>query len=257
MPFLFAAWLLSALNHEHDVKELEAQMLNPCIIVALELAKAGDLLRVVDCLDPQQCRLKVGQALFTRYGPSLVQQLQARGFDVFLDLKFHDIPHTVAQAVTAAADLGVWMITLHTSGGPKMLEAAVTALNSFKAPAPQLVGVTLLTSLHEDDLPRLGIPGSASQQVERLAALAKNSGLDGVVCSAQEARRLRSLCGSPFTLVTPGIRPEGSATHDQQRCMAPAPALAAGADYLVIGRPITQAVDPAAALREVQQGLQA
>lgn len=229
--------------------------LNQCIIVALELAEIGALFRLVECLNPQACRLKVGKALFTRHGPSLVQQLQRRGFEVFLDLKFHDIPHTVAQAVTAAADLGVWMITLHASGGPKMLEAAVAALNSFKAKAPQLVGVTLLTSLHEDDLPLLGITGSASQQVERLAVLAKNCGLDGVVCSAQEARQLRSLCGTPFTLVTPGIRLEDSDAHDQQRLMAPGPALAAGADYLVIGRPITQAVDPAAALRELQQAL--
>lgn len=230
-------------------------MLNQCIIVALELAEPEALFRLVESLNPQACRLKVGKALFTRYGPSLVQQLQTRGFDVFLDLKFHDIPQTVAQAVTAAADLGVWMITLHASGGPKMLEAAVTALNSFKGKAPQLVGVTLLTSLQTDDLPLLGITGSASQQVERLAALAKNCGLDGVVCSAQEARQLRSLCGTPFTLVTPGIRLEGTAAHDQQRLMAPGPAIAAGADYLVIGRPITQAVDPAAVLREVQQAL--
>jgi orotidine-5'-phosphate decarboxylase len=227
-------------------------LVKQCIIVALELAESGALFQLVDSLDPQKCRLKVGKALFTRYGPSLLRQLQARGFDIFLDLKFHDIPHTVAQAVTAAADLGVWMITLHTSGGPKMLEAAVMALNSFNAPVPHLVGVTLLTSLNEDDLPLLGMTGSVSQQVERLASLAKNCGLDGVVCSAQEARRLKVLCGSAFMLVTPGIRAEGLAVQDQQRLMTPQRAIEAGADYLVIGRPITQAVDPAAALEEVQ-----
>lgn len=230
-------------------------LVNKCIIIALEWVEPGPLFRLVESLNPQECRLKVGQALFTQHGPSLVKQLQARGFDVFLDLKFHDIPQTIAQAVAAAADLGVWMLTLHIGGGHKMLEAAVGALRSFKTQAPQLVGVTLLTSLHEEDLPLLGITGSPLQQVERLAMLAKNCGLDGVVCSAQEAHRLRSLCGIPFTVVTPGIRPAGAAAHDQQRVMTPEAALAAGADYLVIGRPITQAVDPAAALREVQQAL--
>ncbi|MEW9823892.1 MAG: orotidine-5'-phosphate decarboxylase [Candidatus Symbiodolus clandestinus] len=230
-------------------------MLNPQIIVALELVKENDLFKIIDQLDPRQCRLKVGKALFTQYGPALIQQLQSRGFEIFLDLKFHDIPHTVAQAVIAAADCGVWMLTLHAGGGEAMLRAAVAALQGRER-APLLIAVTVLTSLQDSDLRPLGMVGTVSQQVDRLANLAQQSGMSGVVCSAQEAKQLKARLGDRFILVTPGIRPHNVAAQDQRRLMTPAQAVANGADYLVIGRPITQAFDPAAALQQIQHSIE-
>jgi orotidine-5'-phosphate decarboxylase len=201
-------------------------------------------------VSPQRCRLKIGLELFTAAGPEFVRRVVERGFDVFLDLKFHDIPNTAARACARAAELGVWMINVHTLGGPAMMRAARDAVN--RAPRrPLLIGVTMLTSHDEQDLSPLGVGGSLAAQVRRLAGLARDSGLDGVVCSAQEARDLRTHCGRDFVLVTPGIRPAGSGKGDQQRVMTPAQAIAEGSDYLVVGRPITEAPDPAAALEAI------
>jgi len=224
---------------------------DPRIIVALDYAEASQAQAVVARLHPSACRLKVGKELFTHGGPVLVEKMLMQGFQVFLDLKFHDIPHTVAQACKAAAELGVWMVNVHTLGGRKMLEAAREAVES-SSQRPLLIGVTMLTSLEDEDLRDIGIASTVEDQVIRLAGLAQQAGLDGVVCSAQEARSLRMRCGPGFCLVTPGIRPAGAATQDQRRVMGPAEALRAGADYLVIGRPITQAPDPHAALMAIQ-----
>lgn len=202
-------------------------------------------------LDPSLCRVKVGKELFTVAGPQLVRDLVARGFQVFLDLKFHDIPNTVAAAVRAAAGLGVWMVNVHASGGARMMEAAVEALQSFGDSRPLLIGVTVLTSTAAEELAVVGVERGLEEQVLALASLAKDSGLDGVVCSAREAQALRGLCGADFALVTPGIRPAGAAADDQRRIVTPAQALEWGADYLVIGRPITAAADPMAALRQI------
>lgn len=229
---------------------------DPRIIVALDFAEPARAVDLLARLNPGLCRIKVGKELFTRGGPALVEQATARGFAVFLDLKFHDIPNTVAQACKAAADLGVWMVNVHTLGGRKMLEAASAAVAS-SANRPLLIGVTLLTSLDAQDLRDIGIAATVEEQVVRLAALAQRSGLDGVVCSAREARSLRARFGPDFCLVTPGIRPAGAASQDQSRTMAPAAALHAGADYLVIGRPITQAPDPLAALEAIQAEISA
>ena len=222
----------------------------PRIIVALDYPDAARALAMAGRLDPRQCRVKVGKELFTRAGPELVRQLASRGFDVFLDLKFHDIPHTVAQAVKAAAELGVWMVNVHALGGRAMLQAARAALADLSQP-PLLIAVTVLTSLDENELHEVGLGGAVEDNVNRLAALAQQAGLDGVVCSAREARSLRARFGPRFQLVTPGIRPGGADLNDQKRSMTPAEALRAGSDYLVIGRPITQAGDPAAALEAV------
>jgi len=223
----------------------------PRILVALDFAEVSQALAVVARLHPSACRLKVGKELFTRGGPALVEKMLMQGFQVFLDLKFHDIPHTVAQACKAAAELGVWMVNVHTLGGRRMLEAAREAVENT-AQRPLLIGVTLLTSLDDGDLRDIGIGGTVEEQVLRLTGLAQQSGLDGVVCSAQEARSLRMRFGPGFCLVTPGIRPTGAATQDQRRVMTPLEALRAGSDYLVIGRPITQASDPHAALMAIQ-----
>ena len=203
----------------------------------------------------QLCKLKVGKELFVAAGPVFVQELVAQGYDVFLDLKFHDIPNTVAQACKAAARLGVWMMNVHASGGPRMMLAAREALESLPAQQrrPLLIAVTVLTSMGADELNAIGIATDAAQQVTRLARLTHAAGLDGVVCSAQEARVLRQTLGPDFCLVTPGIRPAGSAAGDQTRILTPQQALQAGADYLVIGRPITQAADPLAALIAIAQ----
>lgn len=219
----------------------------PRVIVALDYPEAGPALALAGRLDPTLCRLKVGKELFTAAGPSLVEALQMHGHEVFLDLKFHDIPNTVAGAVRAAAGLGVWMVNVHASGGRRMLEAARAALDGTTRP-PLLIAVTVLTSLERADLAETGLDVDPAVQVDRLARLTHDCGLDGVVCSAQEAPRLRTACGPGFRLVTPGIRPASDAAGDQRRVMTPAAALAAGADYLVIGRPITGAADPAAAL---------
>ncbi|MBZ0332851.1 orotidine-5'-phosphate decarboxylase [Marinobacter sp. AL4B] len=224
---------------------------DPKIIVALDFPSQDPALALVDQLDPEKCRLKVGKELFTRSGPQLVKALQGRGFDVFLDLKFHDIPNTTSSAVAAAADLGVWMVNVHASGGEKMMVACRERLESFGADKPLLIAVTVLTSMSADDLAGIGITDSPEVHVSRLAALTKNCGLDGVVCSAQEAPRLKAEQGTDFQLITPGIRPLSADKGDQQRIMTPTDALAAGSDYLVIGRPITKAADPLAALEAI------
>ncbi|MDX1755661.1 MAG: orotidine-5'-phosphate decarboxylase [Marinobacter sp.] len=226
---------------------------DPKIIVALDFPSEGPALALVDTLNPELCRLKVGKELFTRSGPQFVRAIQDRGFEVFLDLKFHDIPNTTSAAVAAAADLGVWMVNVHAAGGAKMMEACRARLESFGTDRPLLIAVTVLTSMAAEDLQGIGIAASPQEQVSRLAALTARCGLDGVVCSAQEAPILKREQGVDFTLVTPGIRPLSAAKGDQQRVMTPADALAAGSDYLVIGRPITQAADPLAALEAIHQ----
>ncbi|KAA9002026.1 orotidine-5'-phosphate decarboxylase [Affinibrenneria salicis] len=221
------------------------------IIVALDYADRHAALSFADRIDPRDCRLKIGKEMFTLFGPQLVRDLQLRGFDVFLDLKFHDIPNTAARAVAAAADLGVWMVNVHASGGARMMTAAKAALLPFGADAPLLIAVTVLTSMESGDLQDLGISLSPADYAERLARLTRDCGLDGVVCSAHEAQRLKQACGQSFQLITPGIRPAGSAAGDQRRIMTPQQARDAGVDYMVIGRPITQSADPAATLREI------
>lgn len=220
------------------------------VIVALDYPAAEPALDLAKRLSPQLCRLKVGKELFTRCGPQLVEQLQALDYDVFLDLKFHDIPNTVAGAVRVAAELGVWMVNVHAGGGRRMMEAAVDALQSFSS-KPLLIGVTVLTSMSDEDLRELGYTESPRQRVLRLAALAAQSGLDGVVCSAMEASELRQARGEDFCLVTPGIRLAGDAADDQRRVVTPLDAAAMGADFLVIGRSVTGAEDPQVALRRV------
>lgn len=225
------------------------------ILVALDYDNKNHALQLIEKLDPNMCRLKVGKEMFTLFGPQLVKDIHDRGFDLFLDLKFHDIPNTVAKAVAAAAELGVWMTNLHASGGLAMMEAAKKALLPYGDKAPMLIAVTVLTSMSDDDLKLLGINVPAFEHVQRLAKLTQQAGLDGVVCSAQEATALKSLLGHDFKLVTPGIRPVGSDAGDQHRVMTPPQAIAAGSDYLVIGRPITKAADPLAALQAIHQSL--
>lgn len=222
----------------------------PRIIVALDYPQAAPALALAQRLDPSLCRLKVGKELFTAAGPQLVEALQRRGFEVFLDLKFHDIPNTVAQACKAAAAMGVWMVNVHALGGKRMMEAAREALANV-ANRPRLIAVTILTSMAQDDLHGIGVNASPAQMVQLLARLAHDSGLDGVVCSAQEAAQLRRQHGDDFLLVTPGIRPANAAADDQARIMTPRAALEAGSSHLVIGRPITQAPDPLAALQAI------
>ncbi|TAJ77671.1 MAG: orotidine-5'-phosphate decarboxylase [Gallionellaceae bacterium] len=225
-------------------------MNDPKIIVALDYPDAASALALVARIDPALCRLKVGKELFTAAGPQLVAQLQQRGFEIFLDLKFHDIPNTTAQACKAAATLGVWMVNVHASGGRRMMEAAREGLANFARP-PKLIAVTVLTSMAQADLVELGIAVTPAEQVSRLAGLTQASGLDGVVCSAQEAELLRRQCGDKFCLVTPGIRPAAASADDQSRIMTPRAALEKGASYLVIGRPITRAADPLLALQQI------
>ncbi|MXZ32044.1 MAG: orotidine-5'-phosphate decarboxylase [Gammaproteobacteria bacterium] len=221
------------------------------IIVALDFATEKEVLRLLDRLDPDNCRVKIGKELFTSCGPTLVKKVGKRGFEIFLDLKFHDIPNTVAGAVRAAAlELGVWMLNVHASGGKAMLEAAAGALAGADCRRPHIIGVTVLTSLNDRDLSQLGVQGGSREQVVRLARLCLESHLGGVVCSAGEVATLRKELPREFLLVTPGIRRPGDARGDQKRVMGPAEAVAAGADYLVVGRPITRAEDPQAALSE-------
>ncbi|MGE0558499.1 MAG: orotidine-5'-phosphate decarboxylase [Burkholderiales bacterium] len=222
----------------------------PRIIVALDYADAPEALGLAQRLDPVRCRVKVGKELFTAAGPGLVEQLVDRGFDVFLDLKYHDIPNTVAAACKAAAALGVWMLNVHASGGSAMMQTARAALDGLQQP-PLLIAVTVLTSLGADDLRDIGHAEGPQALAERLAKLAVACGLDGVVCSAQEAKTLRQACGQDFRLVTPGIRLADAAQDDQKRIMTPALAVANGADYLVIGRPITRAADPLAVIDRI------
>ena len=221
------------------------------VIIALDYEKEADALALVDQLDPQNCRLKVGKEMFTTLGTNFVKQLHSRHFDVFLDLKFHDIPNTVARAVRSAADLGVWMVDLHASGGLRMMEEAKKILEPYGKDAPLLIGVTVLTSMEDLDLLQIGINASPMEQVIRLAHLTQRAGLDGVVCSPQEVEILRRNCGENFLLVTPGIRPIGADFGDQRRVMTPAAAIRSGSDYLVIGRPITQAENPAEVLKAI------
>jgi len=224
------------------------------VIVALDYDNQHDALALAEQLDPTQCRLKVGKELFTVAGPIVVQRLISGGFDVFLDLKFHDIPNTVAKAVGAAADLGVWMTNVHASGGSRMMRAAKQVLEG-KDSNMLLIGVTVLTSMDDTDLTEIGIQRSASDQVLHLARLAKDSGLDGVVCSAQEASSLKAQLGQDFQLITPGIRLEGNAADDQRRIVTPADAVAMGSDFLVIGRPITQAIEPLKILLDINRSI--
>ena len=226
------------------------------IIVALDYPSADAALQLVGQLSPELCRLKVGKELFTRAGPQLVESLVGQGFDVFLDLKFHDIPNTVASACHAAADLGVWMLNVHALGGARMLEAAREGV-SRAGHSPLLIAVTILTSMDETDLAAVGLAGSPLENVMRLARLAQHSGLDGIVCSSREVTPLRAELERDFKLVTPGIRPAGSQADDQRRIMTPVDAVSNGSDYLVIGRPVTQADDPVGVLRTINSELPA
>ncbi len=226
------------------------------IIVALDFDSVEEAVDLAERLDPNLCRVKVGNELFTRGGPAMVRNLQERGFEVFLDLKYHDIPNTVAAAVRAAADLGVWMVNVHAGGGSRMMQAAREAL-AGRAQRPLLIGVTVLTSMSSEDLAELGYTESPEQRVLRLATMVQECGLDGVVCSAQESAALRAHCGSNFKLVTPGIRLAGDDAGDQRRVVTPVDAMAAGSDYLVIGRSITRAVEPITTLQGIHADLSA
>jgi orotidine-5'-phosphate decarboxylase len=231
------------------------------IIVGLDFADARSALAVVDRMDPARCAVKIGKELFTAEGPSIVRECVARGFRVFLDLKFHDIPNTVAKACAAATRLGVWMLNVHAAGGAAMLAAARDAVERTARDGgrekPLLIGVTVLTSMLAADLAATGVDDSPATQVLRLARLVQANGLEGVVCAAHEAAMLRGACGPAFKLVTPGIRPAGTDSNDQARVSTPEEALRAGADYLVIGRPIAQAADPRRALEAILQTIEA
>ena len=220
---------------------------DPKIIVALDYADAASALKLVNQLDPALCRLKVGKELFTAVGPQFIEQLSRANFGVFLDLKFHDIPNTVAKACSAASNLGVWMLNVHASGGLEMMEAARTAVNASSA-KPLLIAVTVLTSMNQQQLNQIGVVGDLATHVLNLAKLTQQAELDGVVCSALEASMLRQKLGTEFCLVTPGIRPANANQDDQSRVVTPKDALNMGASYLVIGRPITLATDPLQAL---------
>ena len=229
-------------------------MSDPKVIVALDFPEVESAAALVNQLDPSMCRLKVGKELFVRGGPQFVETIQSKGFDVFLDLKFHDIPNTVAAACRAAADLGVWMVNVHAMGGLKMMQAAKEAIANHEN-KPRLIAVTILTSMDSSDLQGVGISGEPADNVDRLAALAEIAGIDGVVCSALEASRLREARSDDFILVTPGIRPANADVNDQKRIMTPEKAIDAGASYLVIGRPITQAENPLAVLKQINNDL--
>ena len=228
---------------------------DPKIVVALDYPTASLANEMVSQLDPSRCRLKVGKELFTRSGPQFVESLHSKGFEVFLDLKFHDIPNTTAKACQAAAEMGVWMVNVHASGGQKMMSAARNAIEDCSH-HPILIAVTVLTSMSQDDLAEIGLDIAPQEQVIRLASLAKLSGMDGVVCSAQEAALLRQQWDSAC-LVTPGIRPTWSSKGDQVRVMTPTDAIDHGASYLVIGRPITGAENPMEALARIEQEIAA
>ncbi|WP_051221940.1 orotidine-5'-phosphate decarboxylase [Neptunomonas japonica] len=227
------------------------------IIVALDYPTVEQALVMADQLDPMRCRLKVGKELFTRGGPTIVEQLQRKGFEVFLDLKFHDIPNTTAKAVRAAGELGVWMVNVHATGGRRMMEAARNELSQVKNNKTLLIAVTVLTSMEREDLQEVGLDLDPLDHVKRLAALTESCGLDGVVCSAQEVTPLRTIISPEFSLVTPGIRPADSVAGDQRRIMTPSEALQAGSTYLVIGRPITQAEKPLLALELIEKEIAA
>jgi len=227
------------------------------IIVALDYDSHDEAVAMARCLDPARCRVKVGKELFTSAGPQLVAALHDLGFEVFLDLKFHDIPNTVAKAVLAAAKMGVWMVNVHASGGSEMMQTTLNMLRAKGGHQPILIAVTVLTSMDAQGLSETGIAQSPAERVLQLAELTKVSGFEGVVCSAQEAQLLKQKLGSEFILVTPGIRPAFATAGDQKRVMTPADAIRAGSDYLVIGRPITQADDPMMALAQIEAELAA
>lgn len=230
--------------------------MDPKVLVALDFADAQSALLFVEGLDSSYCRLKVGKELFAIAGPEFVKLLIDKGFDVFLDLKYHDIPNTVAKAVQAAARMGVWMVNVHALGGRKMMQSAQQAIAELDLPKkPLLIAVTILTSMEQEDLQEIGLSGTPGENVMRLARLAQDSGLDGVVCSAQEAEELREALGETFCLVTPGIRPQGSEVNDQKRIMTPKNAVDAGSSYLVVGRPITQSANPLQVLKEINQSI--
>ena len=224
------------------------------VIVALDFPTVDPAMQFVDRVNPDLCKLKIGKELFTRAGPHLVEKLVKQGFDVFLDLKFHDIPNTVAAACRVACDLGVWMLNVHALGGREMMQAAKEAIEKSSY-QPRLIAVTILTSMNEPALREIGLTKSPKEHVLELASLAKHAGLDGVVCSAQEAQLLREHIGTDFLLVTPGIRPANTATGDQKRVMTPTDAITSGANYLVVGRPITQASDPMGVLNQINQDI--
>lgn len=224
------------------------------LLVALDFDDTQSCLEFVSALSPEYCRLKVGKELFVSCGPTLVEQLQQKGFDIFLDLKFHDIPNTVAKAVKAAANLGVWMVNVHASGGRRMMEAASDALEGFPN-KPLLIGVTVLTSMDQSDLLELGVTQSPALRALELASMAKECGLDGVVCSAHEVEDVKARCSEDFLCVTPGIRPSGSEQGDQRRVMTPTEAVTAGSDFIVVGRPITQSEDPGWASRQISDSI--
>ena len=225
------------------------------IIVALDYPVASEAIQFVDQVSPSLCRLKIGKELFTAAGPELVRSLVARGYDIFLDLKFHDIPNTVNKAIRAAAQLGVWMVNVHALGGRDMMVAAKQAIDEFDGEAPYLIAVSVLTSTNQQGLNEIGINKTPVQSVMDLTALALDCGLDGMVCSAQEVESIRAQFGQDPLLVTPGIRPAGSDSNDQQRIMTPLQAIAAGSSYLVIGRPITTHANPVAQLESINQSL--
>lgn len=231
---------------------------DPKVIVALDYADASSALNFVAQLDPALCKLKVGKELFTTAGPQLVEKLVEKNFKVFLDLKFHDIPNTVAKACEAASKLGVWMLNVHASGGSTMMQAAMEGTEKGKQSTerPYLIAVTVLTSMNQATLQEIGVQADIAQHVLKLALLTEKSGLDGVVCSALEAELLRKHVADTFVLVTPGIRPASASKDDQTRIVTPMQALSLGANYLVVGRPITQAQDPLVALTAIHQEIQ-
>jgi len=226
------------------------------VIIALDYSSEKEVLEFVSKVQPGSCRLKVGKELFVHAGPALVKKLITMGFDVFLDLKFHDIPNTVAKACLAAADMGVWMMNVHASGGRRMMETASAALANHGTDRPLLIAVTVLTSMAQQDLAEVGIDTAPENQVLRLAKLTADAGLDGVVCSALEVQTLSAAMSSGFIFVTPGIRPAGSSNDDQRRIMTPEQAMKAGSDYLVIGRPITQSDSPMDVLETINRQVQ-
>tara|TARA_E500000081_G_scaffold128390_1_gene136729 strand:+ start:1320 stop:2003 length:684 start_codon:yes stop_codon:yes gene_type:complete len=218
------------------------------IIIPLDL-DYSQAINIAKTLDPNICRLKVGSQLFTSSGPKVINELHSLGFDIFLDLKFHDIPNTVHESVKSAADLGVWMVNVHASGGSKMLEASNKALLGYENP-PLLIGVTVLTSLSEEEIKEIGLKGIKGQ-VLQLAGLVKDNGLDGVVCAASDTTAIKSKFGEEFLTVSPGIRPANSNTNDQSRVATPSEAIKNGSDYLVIGRPVTGSKNPKDALEKI------
>jgi len=228
----------------------------PKLVVALDFDNAADCMQLVNQLSPEFCRVKIGKELFTACGPKVVENIQSKGFDVFLDLKFHDIPNTVAKAVKSAANLGVWMVNIHASGGPKMMDAAVDALSTYQQ-KPLLIAVTVLTSMDAVQLNHIGVIATPARQVAMLAQLARASGVDGVVSSAQEVESIKQSCGKKFICVTPGIRPANAKADDQHRIMTPSQAIHANSDYLVVGRPITQAANPLLASQSIHAEIEA